>query len=100
MIDLKSRNIKVDEMSRTSSFFLCPELSARHFDAFQVCKLGAMTQSARHLTATVNTFTEQTIYRERNMITTFAVIPAKAGIFKMSLSWNPAFTGMAVTEHA
>jgi hypothetical protein len=50
MIDLKSRNIKVDEMSLTSSFFLCPEQSARHFDGFDACQLDTMTQSARHFT--------------------------------------------------
>ncbi len=62
MIDLKGRNIKVDEMSQTRSFFLCPEQSARHFDGFDVCQLDTMTQSARHFTVNSACQSNITIY--------------------------------------
>jgi hypothetical protein len=62
MSDLKSVNKRVDQISLISSLFLCSESSARHFDAFHVCKLGATRQSARHLAGTAARLSYQTIY--------------------------------------
>lgn len=64
MRHLKNLIRKVDELSRTGSFFLCPEQSARHFQCFSEFNLVTMLESARHSTVSASSICGETIYVE------------------------------------
>lgn len=85
MRSIKCNSKRVDEPCNLDSFFLCSDQSARHFDVYQECKLGAALEGARHLTATDANVVRQTIY---------------TGLFDTSMSKSYNSGNVRVTRHA